>query len=135
MIKKYLSPFILPIIIFLSVALFISFRNNKSTQTISQEAATEQSIKDSIIVRCFLKNIYADILSFYSNPDIEVFDYETEVLSVEDKKFVGTLVRFRSTPQIGAHNPIGEDELTYHIAPNGEITLTDYKHVKNYSLQ
>lgn len=135
MIKKYLSPFMLSLIIFLLLALFISFRNNKSTQTISQEAATEQSVKDSIIVRCFLKNINADILSFYSNPDVEVFDYETEVLSVEDKKSVGTLVKFRTTPQIDAHNPIGEDELTYHITPNGEITLTDYKHVKNYSSQ
>ena len=81
-----------------------------------------------------MKNIYTDIQIFYSNPNIEVFDYETEVLSVEDKEYVGILVKFRTTPQIGAHNPIGEDELTYHIKPDGEIILTDYKHIKNYPL-
>lgn len=134
MIKKYISPFIFLLFTFLLLGLCLKFRNNKSIQTTNSEAITENSIKNTIIVRSFLKNIYTDIQSFYSNPNIEVFDYETEVLSVEDKEYVGILVKLRTTPQVGAHNPIGEDELTYHIKPDGEIILTDYEHIKNYPL-
>jgi len=134
MIKKYIPLFILPLFIFLLLGLFLTSRNHKSLQTVNPETVTEDSIKDIVIVRCFLKNIYTDTQLFYSNPYILVYDYETEVLSVEDKENVGILVKFRTTPQIGAHNPVGEDELIYHIKPDGEIVLTDYKHIKSYSL-
>ncbi|WP_367567398.1 DUF3888 domain-containing protein [Lacrimispora sp.] len=134
MIKKHFPPFILSLFIFLLLGLFLKSRNYKSLETINPEAVTENSIKDIIIVRCFLKNIYTDTQLFYSNPYILVYDYETEVLSVEDKENAGVLVKFRTTPQIGAHNPVGEDELIYHIKPDGEIVLTDYKHIKSYSL-
>lgn len=134
MIKKYILLFILSLFIFLLLGLFLNTKNHKSLETINPEAVTENSIKDIIIVRCFLKNIYTDTQLFYSNPYILVYDYETEVLSVEDKENAGVLVKFRTTPQIGAHNPVGEDELIYHIKPDGEIVLTDYKHIKSYSL-
>ena len=126
MIKKYIPLFILPLFIFLLLGLFLTSRNHKSLQTINPEAVTEESIKDIVIVRCFLKNIYTDTQLFYSNPYILVY--------VEDKENVGILVKFRTTPQIGAHNPVGEDELIYHIKPDGEIVLTNYKHIKSYSL-
>jgi len=134
MTKKYILLFIFLLIMVLLLGLFLKFRNHISNQTVNTEVLTEENIKDTIIVRCFLNNIYADIKDYYTNPDIEVFDYETKVSSVEDKENVGTLVKFRTTPQIGAHNPVGEDELTYHIQPNGEIMLTDYKHIKSYPL-
>lgn len=134
MTKKYILLLIFLFIVMLFLGLFLKFRNPISIQTVNSEVLKEDNIKDTIIVRCFLNNIYADVKDYYSNPDIEVFDYETKVSSVEDKKNVGILVKFHTTPQIGAHNPVGEDELTYHIQPNGEIMLTDYNHIKSYPL-
>ena len=42
-------------------------------------------------------------------------------------------IKFGITPQVGAHNPIGYDELTYTINSSGKKQFTDYQHVKNYS--
>lgn len=42
-------------------------------------------------------------------------------------------IKFGVTPQVGAHNPIGYDELAYTINLSGKKQFTDYQHVKNYS--
>lgn len=46
--------------------------------------------------------------------------YETDILEVE--KTNGLIsIRFGVTPQIGAHNPLGYDELLYSIDSSGKV--------------
>lgn len=35
-------------------------------------------------------------------------------------------------PQIGAHNPLGYDELVYTINPSGSVRVIEYEHIKDY---
>ena len=63
--------------------------------------------------------------------DVTVYNYETTILEVE--KLDGGLIqiKFGVTPQVGAHNPIGDDEVTYTIDSSGNIQTVDYQHIKS----
>ena len=41
-------------------------------------------------------------------------------------------IKFGVTPQIGAHNPLGYDELAYAVDVNGNKILTQYRHIKSF---
>ena len=62
-----------------------------------------------------------------------VYNYEIEILEIEKNNgFIS--IKFGVTPQIGAHNPLGYDELTYSIDYAGNGKLTKYEHIKNYPI-
>ena len=74
-----------------------------------------------------MEEYYAQNLS----RDVTVYNYETTILGIE--KLDGGLIQieFGVTPQIGAHNPIGYDEVTYTIDADGNKQMVDYQHVKS----
>lgn len=43
-------------------------------------------------------------------------------------------IKFGTTPQVGAHNPVGYDEITYTIDSGGNKEFIEYQHIKNYKL-
>jgi len=85
----------------------------------------------------FIENIEKAVKEYYKynlSRDVAVYDYETDIMDI--KKLNGGLIqlKFGVTPQVGAHNAIGYDELTYTIDSSGQKQFTDYQHVKNYSV-
>lgn len=130
------NPVIVSLLIILLVFLLGMFWKEKqnSVETFSVNAVTKDEIKDELIIAVFIDSITGYINDFYSEfytGQIAVYNYETDILDVE--KTNGLIsIRFGVTPQIGAHNPLGYDELLYSIDSSGNAQLTEYEHVKDY---
>lgn len=82
-------------------------------ETFSVSAVTENEIKDELIIAVFIESIRKHVQDFYSEfytGEVMVYNYETDILEVKKSNGLIT-VKFGVTPQIGAHNPLGYDEL------------------------
>ena len=111
-----------------------SRKKEQSLETYNVNVQTEQGIKDELIIAVFIQNISKLVEEYYAqnlSEDVTVYNYETTILKVE--KIVGGLIqiKFGVTPQVGAHNPIGYDEVTYTIDSSGDIKTVDYQHIKS----
>ncbi len=62
-----------------------------------------------------------------------------DIISVDKHKirngWEGFIARnFGVTPQIGAHNPLGYDEISYIVDSRGNKKPVKYEHLKNYEI-
>lgn len=124
------------LLILLSILLLAIHDKKKpeGMQTLSANAVTEDEIKDELIIALFIESITKYVDCFYSefySGQIAVYNYEIDILEiVKNNSCIN--ISFGVTPQIGAHNPLGYDELSYSINLSGDTKLTKYEHVKNY---
>ena len=56
------------------------------------------------------------------------------IVDIEKKELGLITIKFGVTPQIGAHNPLGYDELSYFVNSTGNKKLSNYEHLKNYEV-
>ena len=122
--------------IILSAFLLKVYWNGKQDQqeAFSVSAVTEDEIKDELIIAVFIESIRKHVQDFYTEfytGEVAVYNYETEILKIEKSDGLIT-IKFGVTPQIGAHNPLGYDELTYTIDPSGSGQMIEYEHIKDY---
>lgn len=94
------------------------------------------SAADDALVRLFSNAIQEKSDLFYepyytAPPDIAF--YSTTVKRIE-KKGSQIYVTFYTLPYVGAHNTIGDDEITFSINNLGEIAMMDFKHLANRTL-
>lgn len=68
----------------------------------------------------------------YFNTELEVYNYENEILDITSSNYL--TVRIGVFPQIGAHNPVGYDRLTYTVDANGTVILQKYEHLASYEI-
>lgn len=104
------------------------------TEAFSVSAVTENEIKDELIIAVFIESIRKHVQEFYSGfytGEVMVYNYETDILEVKKSNGLIT-IKFGVTPQIGAHNPLGYDELVYTIDSSGSGRMIEYEHIKDY---
>ena len=124
------------LLILLSIMLLAIHDKKKpeGIQTFSVDAVTEDEIKDDLIIALFIESVTKNVNHFYSefySGQIAIYNYEIDVLElVKNDGYIS--LKFGVTPQIGAHNPLGYDELTYSIDSDGNGKLTKYEHINNY---
>lgn len=107
----------------------------KTKETFNVNVKTTEGITGELIVAFLIEDIDDDINSFYKelySDEISVYNYEVAVLKVAKEDANKITVKVGVTPQVGAHNPLGYDELTYKVDARGDSTLEDYVHVKSY---
>lgn len=124
---------------FLLFLLFGVYEKNKKTamETFNVNAITEEEITDELIIALFIEDITKEINAFYSehySGEIEVYNYEVSVLDIKKDEPGFISVKFGVTPQIGAHNPLGYDELSYYVDSSGHKKLICYEHLRNYEV-
>lgn len=130
--------------LFITISLMLLFvmlayvyeKPEQALPAFSVDAVTEDEIKNELIVAVFVNDITSHIhdyySEFYSGP-IAVYNYEIDI--VEINKSNGLIhIKFGVTPQIGAHNPLGYDELSYSIDSSGNGKFTQYEHMKDYPI-
>ena len=127
------------LLIFLAFLLFnICNRNSKpSIETFSVDAITKEGIKDELVIALFIEDITKEIKDFYLeyySGEIAVYNYEVSIVDIGKKEPGFISVKFGVTPQVGAHNPLGYDELAYRVDSSGNKVLVGYEHLKNYEV-
>lgn len=106
----------------------------------SQSITNETEIKDELILSFFMDHIESDSSTFYDqyfSTPLAYYDYETKIISMDRRseslrRYI--YITFASTPMIGAHNPVGYDEITYKVDVQGSITLENFMHLKSYEI-
>lgn len=106
-------------------------------QTFSVNAVTEDEIKDELIIAIFIDSIRKYAVDYYSEfyaGQIAIYNYET-VIQETEKTGNGLInIKFGVTPMIGAHNPLGYDELLFSVDSAGDGQLIKYEHIKDYTI-
>jgi hypothetical protein len=132
------------IIILLSAILIVEMayyvQKNDVIEVISNKITKEDEIKDELILSFFMDNIRSDSSTYYDNyfsTHLAYYDYETKILDIKrgsesNRRYI--YITFGSTPMIGAHNPVGYDELSYKVDVQGNITLENFIHLKSFQI-
>lgn len=136
------KPFILIVILstLLIVEIIYCLQKNDVIQIISHKITNETELKDELILSFFMDNIESDSSKFYDNyfsTHLAYYDYETKILDIKRgsesyRRFI--YITFGSTPMIGAHNPVGYDEISYKVDVQGNITLENFTHLKSFEI-
>lgn len=137
LMKRYLFSAYFLIALIIILLCLIEDQGKDSVETFNIDSVTSDEIKDEIIVAMFIENIRKHVENFYSeyySGEIEIYNYETVILEVEKPGNGFISIKFGVTPQIGAHNPIGYDELLYYIDSLGNGKMTKYEHIRNYTI-
>ena len=135
--KKY-RLIIVCLLILLVFLLFNLYRNRKPIiETFNMDSTTKEAITDELVIALFIEDITKEITGFYSeyySGEIAVYDYEVTIEAIRKKEPGFISVKFGVTPQVGAHNPLGYDELIYRVDSSGNKELAGYEHLKNYEV-
>ena len=124
---------IVPVLIILCL-LFSSRLNLLPVFSISN--VIKDDIKNELLIALFYEDTNSAVQSYYSNYfsiPLEVYNYEIQIKDLSKTNNIITIL-FGVTPQIGAHNPVGYDEITFSVDNNGQREFLTYEHTKTYSL-
>lgn len=122
---------------FLLFGIYDRNKNPTVVETFSMDSTTREEMTNEMVTALFIEEITKEIKNFYGEyylGEIAVYNYETAVTNIAKKEPGKISVTFGVTPQIGAHNPLGYDELTYSVDSGGNKELDAYKHLKNYEV-
>ena len=85
-----------------------------------------------------MNHIVADSKKFYDkyfSDELEYFNYIFQVKDVEKQgEPINIYITFKTTPMVGPHISVGDDEITYKVNASGNITLENFTHMKSYEL-
>lgn len=136
--KKY-RLIVICLLILLALLLFgiCSRSGNSIMETFNVDSAAKEEITDELVIALFIEDITKEITNFYSeyySGEIGVYDYEVTIVDIGKREPGFISVRFGITPQIGAHNPLGYDELVYRVDSRGNKELAGYEHLENFEV-
>lgn len=115
-------------------------QKNHTLSVFKYYQTNESETKDELIIALFMNNIIADSSKFYNNyfPDsypLEYFNYEFKIKDInKEGEPLNIYITFETTPVIGPHISVGDDEITYKVDPSGNKTLVDFNHIKSYGI-
>lgn len=136
--KKY-RPLLVCLLALLVLLLFGAYEKDKNrmAETFNINAVTKEEITDELVIALFVEELTNEILEFYEeyySGQIEVYNYEITIVDIGKKEQGFIFVKFGVTPQIGAHNPLGYDEVSYLVDSRGNRKLVKYEHLKSYEV-
>ena len=118
------------------IVLCLLFSSNDLLPVISASDTAKDEIENELLVALFFKDIDSAVQNYYSDYfsiPLEVYNYEIQIKDMSKVNNIIT-IHFVVTPQIGAHNPVGYDEITFSVDNNGQREFLAYEHIKTYTL-
>ena len=127
---------IILLVVCIGILLIETFQQEReqNIETFNINVQTESEMKNEVIIATFIQDIREIVQKYYEKKilrDVVVYNYETTVLEVKKLDDGLIQIKFGVTPQIGAHNPVGYDEVTYTINSTGNKKIVDYQHMKS----
>lgn len=107
-----------------------------TSSTFNINSTTKSEITDELVIALFRNNIITDSNTFYDHyfsSQLEYFNYEFKIKDIS-KRDSYIYITFETTPVIGAHNPVGDDEITYKVDVFGNKSLDKFIHKKSYDI-
>lgn len=137
-IKKE-NVIILILSVILLIEMFCYIQREPTTSTFNINSTTKSEITDELVIALFMNNIIADSNTFYSNyfsSQLAYYNYEFKIKEISKQSGMPPYIyiTFETTPMIGAHNPVGDDEITYKVDVFGNKTLDKFIHKKSYDI-
>ena len=135
---KHAKAVFIVLAVFLAALATIAFSYIQQSNPAKTALATfeEQSAKDKLLVYVFSDAIREQsdqfYVPYYTISPTNAY-YSTTVKEVQEDG-ANVDITFSTLPYIGPHDTIGEDEITFHVTPFGEITPISFKHLKSYPL-
>lgn len=131
--KKY-NLIIASLLMVLAFLLFNLWNKNRESimETFDMDLTTKEEITDELVTALFIEDITKEIINFYSeyySGEIAVYNYEVTIVDIGKREPGFISVKFGVTPQVGAHNPLGYDELAYRVDSSGNKELVGYEHL------
>lgn len=124
------------------LAVFLLFNaygksKNLILETFNINSTSKEEVTSELVIAFFIEEITNEVTDFYSeyySGEIAVYNYEVTIVDIGKKETGLISVKFGVTPQIGAHNPLGYDELLYHVDSGGNKSLAEYEHLENFEV-
>jgi hypothetical protein len=121
----------------ISILLYLFSGIISKQKTVNVSNFKKNDTTEHLIISFFLPSIgeaLDDYYSEYISNGVKLFPYYVDIINIQKLPLGATSIKFGVTPQIGSHNPVGYDEITFHISATGDITLDTYEHKKTYTL-
>lgn len=134
-LKKQSILILILSVIFLIETIFYLHKEVTSS-TFNINSTTKSEITDELVIALFRNNIITDSNTFYDHyfsSQLEYFNYEFKIKDIS-KRDSYIYITFETTPVIGAHNPVGDDEITYKVDVFGNKSLDKFIHKKSYDI-
>lgn len=134
-LKKQSILILILSVIFLIETIFYLHKEVTSS-TFNINSTTKSEITDELVIALFRNNIITDSNTFYNHyfsSQLEYFNYEFKIKDIS-KRDSYIYITFETTPMIGAHNPVGDDEITYKVDAFGNKSLDKFIHKKSYDI-
>lgn len=134
-LKKQSILILILSVIFLIETIFYLHKEVTSS-TFNINSTTKSEITDELVIALFRNNIITDSNTFYDHyfsSQLEYFNYEFKIKDIS-KRDSYIYITFETTPMIGAHNPVGDDEITYKVDVFGNKSLDKFIHKKSYDI-
>ena len=111
------------------IFILIQFSSAFAAEDIDNDTANV----NEIVIKLLWPEIQSAVDSFYFpyltvSPQVAYY-YGTEIVEVSDNQLT-----IETTPYIGPHIGVGEDKITFNISNSGDVTVSEYEHIKSYEL-
>ncbi len=134
--QRVLNACLLILLIFFGFGVYEK-NKNLIKETFNVNATTREEITDELVIASFIEEITGEVIDFYSeyySGEIAVYNYEVTIEDIDKKEPGFITIKFGVTPQIGAHNPLGYDELSFLVDSRGNRRIIDYEHIKSFEI-
>lgn len=118
------------------ILIVVSFSASRAEPAVQPEPEPLTEIGNDLLLTVLEEPARLVIAGFYRDagsrvavtpPDMEIL----ELKRLGKGRSMRFLVKLKVTPYLGAHNPLGEDHLTFEIN-HGSIHLTGFEHLKDF---
>ncbi len=136
------SALIISIFVFAAIALFSGFLYKRVSPNVVDAAEYESNVEkvyNQALVNTYLSDIQAAVDLHYADyyttaPVVAYYVIEVKDICSDQKENSSIYIKFHVMPYIGAHNTVGEDEITFMASYTGDVKLENYNHIKDYEL-
>ncbi|NLM45247.1 MAG: DUF3888 domain-containing protein [Firmicutes bacterium] len=119
------------------ILIIVTFAANQAEPAVQPEPEPLTEIANDILLASLEEAARLVLTGYYRDADSRQLALTPADMEIMELKRLGQgrslnfLVKIKAAPRLGAHNLLGEDQLTFEIN-HGSIRVTEYEHMKDF---